>query len=228
MTDYYIVLVLIISWFFLLLIVKTILRELQTHNFVKSFTIYHGILKYYMDKAFDLIYKDRILVYSLEGTKLSEEELNKLISNSAKVIAEAGHEIVIIPDRGIPLEFAKLYKRFGGRIVYGLIPAEDKKYGIRHIEKNLNVIDKQLKEKSWYDVDGEIASKGELCIIFGMSPGIVREFSVLKYHYRYLNCKTKVLWFENTISRKLPDEIMEEFRDRVIYIKSATDLKKFI
>jgi len=77
MTDYYILFVLVICWFFLLLIVKTILGEFRTRNFVKSFTTYHGILKYYMDKAFDLIYKDRILVYSLEGTKLSEEELNK-------------------------------------------------------------------------------------------------------------------------------------------------------
>lgn len=77
MVNNYILLVFVISCFFLLLIVKIIIGELRTRNFVKSFTTYHGILKYYMDKAFDLIYKDRILVYSLEGTKLSEEELNK-------------------------------------------------------------------------------------------------------------------------------------------------------
>lgn len=77
MTENYILLVFALSWFFLLLIVRTIIGEFRTRNFVKNFTVYHGILKYYMDKAFDLIYKDRILVYSLEGTKLSEEELDK-------------------------------------------------------------------------------------------------------------------------------------------------------
>jgi len=77
MDDYYVLFVFAISWFFLLLVVKTILREFRSRYFVKNFTTYHGILKYYMDKAFELIYKDRILVYSLEGTKLSEEEVNK-------------------------------------------------------------------------------------------------------------------------------------------------------
>lgn len=161
-------------------------------------------------------------------TKISKKELGKMISDAAKLIAGAGHEIVIIPDRGIPVEFAKLYKKFGGKKIYGVVPAKDKKYGTRHIKENLPLIDEQIKKDSWYDADGEIAASGELCIMFGMSPGIVREFSVLKYHYRYLDCKTKVLWFENTISRKLPDEIMEEFKGKVIYIKSVSDLKKFL
>jgi len=161
-------------------------------------------------------------------TKISKERLGKMISDAARLIAEAGHEIVIIPDRGIPVEFAKLYKKFGGKKVYGIVPVKDKKYGTKHIKGNLKLIDEQIKVDSWYDADGEIAAAGELSIIFGMSPGIVREFSVLKYHYRYLGSKTKVLWFENTISRKLPEEIMEEFKGKVFYIKSVDDLKKFI
>lgn len=161
-------------------------------------------------------------------TRISEKEMMNLISETAKLIADAGHEIVIIPDRGIPVEFAKLYKRFGGKMIYGIIPTKDKRYGTRHIQENIKLIDSQIKVDSWYDADGEIAAAGELCIIFGMSPGIIREFSVLKYHYRYLNCKTKVLWFENTISRKLPDEVMEEFKGKVVYINSADEMKKFI
>jgi hypothetical protein len=34
-----------------------------------------AILDYYMEKAFDIIYKDRILVYSIEGTKPSDEDI---------------------------------------------------------------------------------------------------------------------------------------------------------
>lgn len=39
-----------------------------------------------MDKAFELIYKDRILVYSLEGVRLSEEELSKISKDFIQLV----------------------------------------------------------------------------------------------------------------------------------------------
>ncbi len=159
-------------------------------------------------------------------TSITKGELENLVSDIAKVIAKKGHEIVIIPDRGIPTEVAKIYKQNGGKKVYGVVPTKDKKYGIRHIQPYLPLIDEKIEVDSWYDADGEIASQGDVCVIVGMSPGIMREFTVLKYHKRYLNNKTKVIWFKNTLSSPIPKEIEEEIP--ITYVNSVKELEKLI
>lgn len=159
-------------------------------------------------------------------TKVSHEKLRELVDSVARLLAEKGHELVIIPDRGIPVEVARVYKQHGGRRVWGVVPTKDKIYGTKHIEPNLHLLDKRIEVASWYDADGTIAASGDVCIVFGMSPGIMREFTVLKYHYRYLKCKTKVIWFRNTISAPIAREIEEEIP--VTYITTAKQLAKLV
>jgi len=159
-------------------------------------------------------------------SSITKEELEKLISDIAKLIAEKGHEIVIIPDRGVHFEIAKSYKENGGKKVYGIVPTKDKKYGVEHIQQYLPLIDEKIEVDSWYDADGEIAAAGDVCIIVGMSPGIMREFTVLKYHRRYLKNKTKVIWFKNAMTPPIPKEIEEEIP--ITYINSIQELEKLI
>ncbi|MEW6295295.1 MAG: hypothetical protein AB1467_03285 [Candidatus Diapherotrites archaeon] len=159
-------------------------------------------------------------------TKIKERELRELIKGTAELIARKGHELVIVPDKGIPSEVARIYKEKGGRKVYGLVPVKDKKFGVKHLKPFLYLVDERIELDHWYDVDGEIAAAGKLCIVFGLSPGVIREIAVLKYHYKYLKCKTKVLWFKNTLSRKIPEEIEEEIP--ITYIPSVKELEKFL
>ena len=159
-------------------------------------------------------------------TNITREELEKLITDLAKLIAKKGHELVIILDRGIPTEIAKLYKEAHGKKVYGIVPIKDKKYGVKHIQPYLYLLDKKIEVDSWYDADGGIAASGDICIVIGMSPGIMREVTVLKYHYRYLNSKTKVFWFRNTITSPVQKEIEEEIP--INYITSIKELEKVL
>ena len=159
-------------------------------------------------------------------TKVSKEELKGIIKELGKLIAEKGHELIIIPDIGIPVEVAKAYKASDGKRVYGIVPTKDKRFGTKHIQPYLHLLDEQIEVDSWYDADGEIAAAGDVCIVVGMSPGIMREVSVLKYHYRYLNSKTKLIWFKNTISSPVPKEIEEEIP--IKYINSVKELEEFI
>lgn len=41
---------------------------------IKGFADYMAVLEFHMNKAYEIIHKDRILVYSLEATKMSEKE----------------------------------------------------------------------------------------------------------------------------------------------------------
>lgn len=53
---------------------------------IKDFTDYIALLDYYMNKAYDIIYKDRILVYSLEATKIPDKEFNKTTQDFVRLV----------------------------------------------------------------------------------------------------------------------------------------------
>ncbi len=48
----------------------------HTERIVKHFSDYTAVLQFHMEKAYDMIHKDRILVYSLEAQRLKESEVD--------------------------------------------------------------------------------------------------------------------------------------------------------
>lgn len=46
------------------------------HKKIINFNSYIAVLEYYMQKAYDIIYKDRILIFSLEATKINDKEFD--------------------------------------------------------------------------------------------------------------------------------------------------------
>ncbi len=48
----------------------------KREKLVFKFADYTAVLTYYMEKSYDMIHKDRILIYSLEATKLPDKEFN--------------------------------------------------------------------------------------------------------------------------------------------------------
>jgi len=45
-------------------------------EFIKNFPEYMGVLNFHMEKAYEMIHKDRILVYSLEAQGLDDKNFN--------------------------------------------------------------------------------------------------------------------------------------------------------
>jgi len=159
-------------------------------------------------------------------TNLSEEELQELIKQIATILAQKGYELVIIPNQGIPFEIAKIYKQQGGKKVLGVVPTKDKDYGLNHIKEFLSLIDEKIPVDSWYDADGKIAAFGDICISIGLSPGVLRALTALKFHYKYKNCKTKLIIFQNTLSSPIHKEIEEEIP--INYINTIKELESFL
>jgi len=54
-------------------------------SYVKDHDAYILILNFYMEKAFDIIYKDRMLVYSIEGTKPDDHLIKQNSIDFAKL-----------------------------------------------------------------------------------------------------------------------------------------------
>jgi hypothetical protein len=159
-------------------------------------------------------------------TSMKEDGLDKLIERIAQFLAEKGADVVIIPNRGVPLEIAKKYRERGGKKVLGVIPIKDKDYGLAHIEEFLPLVDEKIYVDSWYDADGKIASEGEVCLVVGLSSGVLRALTALKFHQKYKGDRTKLIIFRNTISAELHKEVSEEMP--ITYIEFVEQLKELI
>lgn len=68
------ILVLIVILFFLL---RKLYIDYKDNYRILKYSDYYGVLTFFMDEAFNFIYKDRIIVYSVEATKMSDDELQK-------------------------------------------------------------------------------------------------------------------------------------------------------
>lgn len=78
----------IIGLSFVKLIFNNIMKHLEAKEntkLVEKFDHYNAILVYHMEAAYDTIHKDNILVYSLDGLKPSEEDINKISHDHVKL-----------------------------------------------------------------------------------------------------------------------------------------------
>ena len=58
----------------------------KKRHMMVNFETYAGILTYHMEKAFDIIHKDQILIYSLEATGISEEHFDSASQSFGRLV----------------------------------------------------------------------------------------------------------------------------------------------
>jgi hypothetical protein len=68
--------VFLVSVFSFLFLIKRFYDKFYRHLIVKSFGDYNAVLQLNMENAYELIYKDRIMTYSLEAFRIPDEEYN--------------------------------------------------------------------------------------------------------------------------------------------------------
>lgn len=102
MTTINLFIILWISCIFLFLVISffgfKIYKNRLVLNQIKSFADYLAVLEYHSSKAYDIIHKDRVLVYSLEAMRIPDEEFTAI-----------SHDFVNLV---IKLMGPKLYKEF--------------------------------------------------------------------------------------------------------------------
>lgn len=87
MNDLY--LILSISFFAFVLVVTIIsrfLRHILRLHIVKNFPSYYVVFSFYLDRAYDIVYKDRIFTFSQEGYKLDDKEHSEVMKEYAKLV----------------------------------------------------------------------------------------------------------------------------------------------
>jgi len=69
--------------------IKDIYNDYRRTTLVKNFADYHGALNFYLEKGYDLLHKDRILIYSLEATTLPDKEFDKVSKEFVKLVEKS-------------------------------------------------------------------------------------------------------------------------------------------
>ncbi len=64
-----------------LLFARWIYIDIKRTRYIKDFAKYITVLDYYMEKSYDMIYKDRVLTYSLEAVKPNESEIDGIVQD---------------------------------------------------------------------------------------------------------------------------------------------------
>lgn len=123
---------------------------------------------------------------------IKKEKLNNEIESIAKSLYSANTELALLPDRGISIEIAKKFKKFGGQVI-GLTPLSDKYPGINHlkpyIEENVDgekLFDKLIDTGDWPKHDLNMALFGDIILYLGRSPGTEGERNYGVYMYKII------------------------------------------
>jgi len=67
-------------------VTSSFFRWKKRHEIILHFEKYMTLLQYFMSKAYDIIHKDRILIYSIEAMKISESEFSVISYDYAKLV----------------------------------------------------------------------------------------------------------------------------------------------
>ena len=66
--------------------INKIFKSIKKFKYVQNFTLYQKVLIYHMDRAYAIIYKDRLLIWSVEATKVSEPDFAKITKDYVELV----------------------------------------------------------------------------------------------------------------------------------------------
>jgi len=139
-------------------------------------------------------------------TNISRENYNTHLEELADSLSNYVHMVNIIPDQGVPLDFAKKFRERGGKVI-GYVPQID----CESLRKNFSYCDEiTVFNGGWSALNTCLSLKGDLITVIGMSPGTMVEISYTKYHKKYLGKKIPILIDTMTVPWTFPESISEE------------------
>jgi hypothetical protein len=163
-------------------------------------------------------------IAKLSGKK--KEGVKRLYADVGEALARAGVELLIVPDAAL-LVVADSYKKAGGKKVIGVVPRQDRIWGIKHLEPNLRCLDEEISDADWLDVPYLTVSKPDKVVCVTVSSGVLCELAYVKWLKKFGLAKKKVIVFKNFLrSGRLPAELEADIGDLVTYVDSTEAMIK--
>ena len=125
---------------------------------------------------------------------ISKQKLDSELEQIAQSLVGSDVEIELLPDKGVSIEIAKLYKQKNGKKVIGAVPKSDKTFGIEHLKpyidtriKNKPLFDEIIDSGDWFKHDLIKGLLGNAILYLGSSPGTDGERHYAVYLYKLMS-----------------------------------------
>jgi len=66
--------------------IRSIYSFIKKLLYIKNFSAYISVLDYHMDKAYDMVHKDKILAFSLEAYRVPDEEYETISEDFVRLV----------------------------------------------------------------------------------------------------------------------------------------------
>jgi hypothetical protein len=107
----------------------------------------------------------------------------RCVTEAATELAQRGHELVVVPDRGIGLWAAEVYRQAEGPRVIGLIPSGGTgvQEEISECQKHRHLCDVVIEDLTWPEQFPRICQLAEIMLCIGLSCGTMGEIVWTKW-----------------------------------------------
>jgi len=84
--------IIILCIFFIIIIILggsfalSIYRYIKRLFYIKNFTNYISVLDYHMDKAYDMVHKDKILAFSLDAYRIPDDQYESISQDFVRLV----------------------------------------------------------------------------------------------------------------------------------------------
>lgn len=147
-----------------------------------------------------------------------------------KILAENRCELWINSDKGMPINIAQSYKKYGGEKLVILYPGKGEPWPNEHTRPYKKYANELRKEPDWFWTNYNVVALPDLCICAGLSAGTFSELAYIKWNYQ-LGCgnlKKLIAIKELLRGGILPPEIEIEIKEKISYLIHTKELKNLL
>lgn len=117
---------------------------------------------------------------------IAPELIREAAEAAGRKLAEAGHELVVVPDQGVAVIAAEAYRGARGRRLLGLIPGsgDSAEGATSRVNRNSRMCDDTHRGLTWHEQHSRIVELTDAMICVGMSCGTMCEIAWTKWTKR--------------------------------------------
>jgi len=137
---------------------------------------------------------------------IDPEAVRETARDAGRMLAESGHELVVVPDQGVAVIAAQAYRESRGKKIWGLIPnsGHSAEGSTSRVQRNKTMCDETRDDLSWLEQHSRLVEFCEAMVCVGLSCGTICEIAWTKW-----TKKIPVFILKNLATR-IPPEIEAE------------------
>ncbi|MCX6354285.1 MAG: hypothetical protein NTZ78_05200 [Candidatus Aureabacteria bacterium] len=141
---------------------------------------------------------------------IAPDRIREAAAEAGRMLAVSGHELIVVPDQGVPVIAAGAYREAGGKNISGLIPTSghSAKGSTTRVQRNKILCDDSRDDLTWCEQHSRLVELADAMVCVGLSCGTICEIAWTKW------------------TRKIPVYILRSLSTRVPpEIEAETDLR---